>query len=422
MRRLSLALFLAPMLLAQPAVARAQVTSAHPHGVLPEGLSCTDCHTTTAWTSLRPDPTWSHDDTGFQLDGRHAEATCALCHAGLVFDAIETGVDECATCHVDVHQGSMMSPCSSCHGTTSFTDLDPGIVHPAAFPLEGAHLQVSCESCHQNDIGGAYRPLDRECATCHYDDYLSSDLVDHAALGFSTDCTECHSTLDFRDVAFDHFGISRGFELTGAHRSVECTSCHSGTGSSVPEAPVESVDCYACHVDDYQQEHTGSGFPTDCLASHNDLTWDDATFDHLTVSGGFELTGAHQTIECARCHSGPDGSVPETPVESVDCYACHVDDYEREHAGTGFATDCLACHNDLTWEGATFEHTFSIFSGRHAQEWDQCEDCHTTPGDFSQFSCFACHTRSDTDDRHTEEPGYLYDSPTCIGCHPTGND
>jgi hypothetical protein len=333
------------LILILPTVAAGRQASTNPHGTLPENLTCTDCHTTTAWSPLRPDPTWSHDDTGFPLDGGHASSTCALCHAGLTFDRIDTGLEECAACHVDVHQGSMTTPCSGCHGTIAWTDLDPAMVHPADFPLEGAHLQIPCESCHRNDLGGAYRPLDRECATCHTADYLSPELVDHQALGFSLDCTECHSTIDFRDVVFDHFTLSTGFELTGAHRDVECTSCHSGPGGSVPGGTVDPTDCVTCHIDDYQGEHGGSDFPTDCLFCHNDASWDDASFDH----------------------------------------------------------------------------TFSIFRGRHAQEWDRCEDCHTTPGDFGQFSCFACHGQSKTDEQHREEPGYLYDSATCITCHPTGN-
>ena len=328
-----------------PTTAAGQDATANPHGALPDGLTCTSCHTTTGWRPLRPDPEWTHDQTAFALDGAHDGAPCALCHAGLQFDAVDTGTEDCATCHVDVHRGSMTASCSACHTTVSFTDIDPATVHPATFPLEGAHLQISCESCHQNDVGGAYRPLDPECATCHADAYVSSALVDHSALGFSTDCTECHSTLSFRDVAFDHFTMSAGFELSGAHRAAECTSCH----------------------------------------------------------------------------TGPDGSVPESPVVSTDCVSCHIDDYQSEHGGSDFPTDCLYCHNDATWDDATFDHTFSIFRGRHAEEWDRCEDCHATPGDFSQFTCFQCHSRSETDDKHREEPGYAYDSPTCITCHPTGN-
>jgi hypothetical protein len=176
------------------------------------------------------------------------------------------------------------------------------------------------------------------------DEYLTPELVDHSALGFSLDCTECHSPLAFRDVAFDHFTISSGFELNGAHAQVECTSCHSGPGGSVPEGPVDPVDCVACHIDDYQDEHAGSDFPT----------------------------------------------------------------------------DCLFCHNDATWDGANFDHTFEIFRGAHSEEWDLCQDCHVTPDDFSDFYCLDCHLRPKMDDKHKEEPGYLYDSMTCVSCHPTG--
>lgn len=314
-----------------------------PHGDLPDGLTCQSCHTTRAWSPLRDDPDFRHGDTGFELDGRHADAVCARCHAGLVFDRIDTGDGDCATCHVDVHQGTLTRPCAACHSTESFS-LVAGVVHPADFPLEGAHLQTSCESCHVDDVGGAFRPLDRECVTCHMDEYARSSLVDHRQLGFGTDCTECHGLLDFRDVVFDHF----------------------------------------------------------------------------TISGGFELLGRHAGIECVACHSNGDGSVPGSATGSGDCVACHLDDYEDEHGGSGFPTECLQCHDVSDWDGASFQHTFSIFSGPHGSAWEGCQDCHTVPSDPSVYSCFACHGRTEMDDKHRERSGYAYDSPTCVGCHPTG--
>lgn len=331
------------LLMSRAPALSAQQPVANPHGDLPDGLACISCHSTEAWLPLRADRDFDHGDTGFELDGGHRDVVCAGCHAGLVFDRIDTRTDDCATCHVDVHLGTMTRPCSACHTTESFTTLDYGVVHPADFPLEGAHLQTSCESCHVDDVGGAFRALDRECATCHMADYVSSTLVDHQQLGFSADCTECHNLLDFRDVVFDHFTVSGGFELTGGHAGIECTACHSGTDGSV------------------------------------------------TTSAGTE-----------------------------DCVACHLSDYEREHGGSGFSTDCLTCHSPDDWEGARFDHTFSIFSGPHASRWDSCEDCHTAPGDFTIFSCFACHSQATMDDKHRERPGYAYDSPTCVSCHPTG--
>jgi hypothetical protein len=278
------------------------------------------------------------------LDGRHAEATCLRCHEGLRFDGADIVAGDCASCHLDVHQGTLARPCASCHSTTSFADVPLGNAHPGQFPLEGAHLQTSCESCHRNDVGGAFRPLDTACSSCHMGDYFSSSLVDHQALSFSTYCTDCHSTLSFRDVAFDHF------------------------------------------------------------------IW----------SGGFELAGRHAGIACTTCHNGPDGDVPTPTADANDCIACHIDEYDREHAGSGFPTDCVACHNQLRWEGATFAHSFPIFSGPHAGEWNSCADCHQAPGDFASFSCLGCHRQPEMDDKHRGERGYAYDSPTCLSCHPDG--
>jgi hypothetical protein len=338
------AVWVATSALVSADAATAQQTTGNPHGALPEGLACTSCHSTDAWSPLRRDLEFDHSDTGFELDGRHADATCAGCHAGLMFDAVEVAGGDCASCHLDVHEGAITRTCSTCHSTESFADVDPSVVHSADFPLEGAHLQTSCESCHTDDLGGAFRALDTECLTCHMRDYVSSTLVDHQQLGFSTTCQECHSSLDFRDVAFDHFVVSAGFELVGRHAGIECTSCH----------------------------------------------------------------------------SGPGGDVPWVAADSDDCVACHLDDYDREHRGSGFPNDCLSCHTPFGWDGVSFDHSFPIFSGKHDGEWDTCTDCHEVPGDFTTFSCFSCHGQTQMDDKHRGEPGYLYDSPTCLSCHPTG--
>jgi hypothetical protein len=315
-----------------------------PHGALAAELSCTSCHTTQGWSPLRRDLEFDHASTGFRLDGRHADVSCAQCHARLVFSAAAAEPGDCAGCHLDVHQGTLARSCSACHSTTAFSDLDYGVVHPANFPLEGAHLQTSCESCHTDDLGGAYRALDTDCVSCHLGEYLAAPLVDHQQLGFSTVCYECHSLLDFRNVSFDHF----------------------------------------------------------------------------IVAGGFELVGRHAGIECTACHAGPGGALPTPAASPDDCVACHRSDYDREHHGTGFPTDCLACHNPFEWDGASFDHSFPIFSGPHGGEWNACADCHEVPGDFGSFSCLGCHRQPQMDDKHKEEGGYAYESGACLSCHPTG--
>jgi hypothetical protein len=338
------ALMSAALVLAVPRPAHAQGV-ASPHGALPAELTCTSCHGTEKWSPLRSDLAFDHGDTGFRLEGRHGEVACARCHTSLEFQRVATAEPgDCASCHLDVHEGTIARACAACHTGDSFAQLDYGVVHPADFPLEGAHLQTSCESCHTDDLGGAFRALDTDCASCHMGDYLTAPLVDHQRLGFSTVCSECHSSLDFRDVAFDHFVMSGGFELVGRHAGIECTACHSGAGGALPFAP-----------------------------------------------------------------ASPD-----------DCVACHRQDYDREHGGSGFPTDCLSCHNPFEWDGASFEHSFPIFSGAHDGEWDACADCHEVPGDFRSFTCLTCHRQPQMDDKHRDERGYAYESPTCLSCHPTG--
>ena len=417
--RLGLAASLSFLLaLAGPAAAQEPMTS--PHGALPEGLSCTSCHTAEAWAPLRSDLAFDHGAaTGFGLDGRHETATCAGCHQDLTFDGLNAEQDDCASCHLDVHLGTPTRPCVACHTTESFSELPLGIVHPADFPLEGAHLQTTCESCHLDDLGGAFSPLDQECTSCHMGDYFASALIDHQALGFSTNCLDCHSTLDFRDVAFDHVEISGGFELQGRHRGIECTACHSLPGGGLPTIPAGPEDCVSCHLDDYQEEHGGSGFPTDCLACHTVFTWDGANFDHA-VTTGFELIPNHDQLDCVVCHVGSTSQTLFLPSGPQDCYACHQQDYQQEHAGTGFPTDCRDCHESTTWGGATFDHSFPITSGPHSNR--ECADCHTVPGSFSSFSCLNCHEhrQSAMDDKHSGEPGYVYASNSCLSCHPNG--
>jgi len=389
-----------------------------PHGPLPEGLTCSSCHSTEAWSPLRPDAPFEHDrDGGYVLDGRHTAVSCVSCHDGLVFAASIDGED-CASCHADVHLGTATRGCASCHTTVSFTELPPGVVHPADFPLVGAHLQTTCEGCHVDDLGGAFAPLDQECASCHMADFASSGLVDHQALGFSTDCTECHSFVDFRDVPFDHFEMSGGFELIGAHAGIECTSCHSLPGGGVPAGSPTPNDCIACHLEEYQEKHGGSGVPTDCLQCHTVFTWDDAEFDHAATTG-FELIAGHDLL-CIECHVGSTGQTIYQAQGPEDCYACHALDYEGEHAGTGFSTGCLECHGSTTWQGATFDHAFPIAAGPHSGR--ECADCHVTPGDFEAFSCLTCHEHDQPsmDDRHKAEQGYVYESGVCLSCHPDG--
>lgn len=409
-----------------PAVpSRAQESgTGNPHGPLPEGLDCSACHTPGGWTPLRAPPAFDHGATAFPLEGRHGDVACGSCHLDLRFDGPRLAPDDCGSCHLDVHQGTLLEACASCHTTSSFLDVEGREVHVrTAFPLTGAHLQVTCESCHADERGGAFTGLDTECASCHLGDYERAATVDHVAGGYPTECTECHSTVAWSDApSFDHVSASGGYGLVGAHALLRCGSCHELPGLAPIFRPAGQDDCVACHQADYDEEHAGSGFPVTCLDCHDQISWEDAEFDH--DAGGFALLGRHRRLDCEACHTNSGGGLRfPAPAGQDDCVACHRVDYDDEHAGSGFPTTCLTCHTVETWDAAELDHDarfFPIYSGAHEGEWGDCAACHTVPSDFSVFTCVNCHARAETDDDHDEVAGYVYESTQCHGCHTDG--
>ncbi|MEN8145368.1 MAG: hypothetical protein ABFS14_10500 [Gemmatimonadota bacterium] len=417
----------AALLLASSAPgALAQETEGNPHGSFAGDADCSACHTSEGWTPAREDSDFDHDaQTVFPITGVHSDLGCESCHLGLRFAEPKLTGAECATCHVDVHRGSLGPDCTACHTTDSFLTAEAGDPHVrSAFPLTGAHQVITCESCHVDDVGGDFGPLDAECISCHQDDFELAMFVDHVAGGFSTQCTDCHSIVAWRQApVFDHPTAANGYELVEAHASLACESCHFRPGPGVRFAPLDQNDCIACHQNDFDKEHAGSGFPTTCLDCHNQSDWD-AAFDHNQA--GFDLVGAHSSLGCESCHSPVDNALLyPAPAAQDDCVACHQDEYDTQHTGPGFPTTCQDCHSVNTWSGASLDHDaqfFLINTGKHAPQWQTCEDCHTDPGNFAVFTCFTCHkhNQNDTDSQHENEPGYVYQSSACLSCHLQG--
>ncbi len=351
--RLSRIAALGLLLATMPSPALSQVGTSYPHGTLTVEVVCSDCHTTQGWSPAKDPLDFDHGvQTGFPLEGKHKTIPCQSCHLDLNFSEPKLTTGVCTTCHIDVHRGRLSADCESCHNTTLFSMVAGLEVHTRTnFPLSGAHQQLSCESCHPNDRGGAYTAQPTECMACHASDYTQTQFVDHASTGFSTECQECHTTLAW---------------------------------------------------------------------PHN------VTFDHVSYSNGFALLGRHAEIRCSSCHSqGAPGSI-FTPANQNDCIACHQNNYDNEHGGSGFPTECLLCHSNDTWENADFaDHDalyFPIFSGAHRGRWSGCETCHTNSSNFRDFTCFGCHEhrQSEMDEKHREEPGYVYQSSACYSCHPDG--
>ncbi len=422
MRRALLSVLLALPLAAGALMAQAGTPS--PHGDMRANIDCSACHTPLVWKPVKAAMEFDHArQAQFPLTGRHAAVPCARCHLDARFDEPKIAPDQCRDCHLDVHRGRLPD-CASCHTTTTFQSVPAIQVHArTSFPLTGAHLQVPCESCHTDERHGAYAPVDGDCVSCHLPDYQGAQTVDHVAAGFPTTCRQCHSTVAWTGgVPFDHVSVSGGFVLAGAHGQLRCASCHvppSGMLKFVPP-PSSANDCVACHQQDYNRQHAGSGFPTTCADCHNVNAWDDAHFDHTAVSGGFALLGAHQRTSCDGCHIPPSNQLRFTPSGPNDCIACHQQDFTNQHGTSGIPTTCLDCHTVDTWSGATFDHA-AVANGYAlvgAHQQTPCSGCHIPPDNqlrftpSSQNDCAACH-QSDYDAQHAGSGFPL----TCLTCH-----
>jgi len=400
----------------------------NPHGKFTIDIDCAACHTTGRWIPAKKKMDFDHNtDTKFKLLGKHQNIRCQSCHLDLKFSEPNISQNDCASCHVDVHQGQFTETCATCHNVESFHMLEGRRIHAnTLFPLTGAHQQISCSSCHQNDAHGAFSSLDPECFSCHEKDFNNAKSIDHRKQGFSTECQNCHSTIAWGPAKFDHVQASGGFALIGAHSRITCNSCHRTPSFDPIFSATDENDCYTCHEADYNRAHSGSGFPTTCLNCHNQNSFEGAEFDHTKASNGFALVGAHSQIECSSCHLTPGFDPIFHPANQNDCYTCHESDYNRAHSGSGFPTTCKTCHDENSWEGAEFgdhdQQFFPIYSGRHQGIWNSCSTCHQNSGNFAEFTCFNCHehSKANTDPHHTEVNGYIYESQACYSCHPSG--
>jgi len=330
------------LVLAVPKAGAQERPAENPHGSLPRNLDCSDCHNAGAWRPVKARLSFDHDRVkAFGLTGTHREARCTACHLDLRFDGPKIGSSECGSCHADVHLGNMADTCTACHNTTSFTAVPGLAIHArTAFPLSGAHTQLTCESCHRDDTRGAYTALATDCISCHAQEYNASSF-DHRAAGLSTNCEQCHGTLAWaHQVQYGH--SAGGFPLLGAHARIQCSSCHTLPDFGLVFAPSNENDCIACHQADYQRVHAADAFPTDCLACHGVETWGGASFaGHDAL---FPISsGPHSNAECRNCH------VVSQDYSVFSCLECHEHSQalmdEKHGNRNGYVYESGACYN-----------------------------------------------------------------------------
>lgn len=322
--------------------------------------------------------------------------------------------------------------CGDCHGSGGWDRLTlKGFNHSStAFPLDGIHQIQTCGDCHTGSSlieKHDFSQSDSDCNSCHID-------VHKGELG--QECVQCHTTQSWTvsQQSFNH--NTTQFPLTNGHQSVDCIQCHEGlTPASFTLTPTE---CYACHVNNYDEtgtptypnspNHTSLNYNHDCTTCHSTNSWVDIGFNHDDTN--YPLKDAHETTPCLSCHSNGVYSLPNS------CDGCHIEggvsltnatQSTYNHESHNINSNCESCHSSISWTQILFDHV--NFTSIECQECHLIEHTNSTDPPHSNgnidLTCNLCHSTSDWSispfEHSLTQTGYLLEGAhgnvNCTGCH-----
>jgi hypothetical protein len=372
---------------------------------------CSSCHPDHAGRDFAlvkwPDGSqerFDHARAGWVLEDKHARLTCQRCHtaerrvspiAALAPKRSSrgwTGLETtCASCHDDVHAGSLGRQCQSCHNVAGWSPAPTFDHQKTDYPLTGKHVDLSCGTCHvtpANRVTDAKRPAAKftpvahgDCVSCHADPHGGR---------LKGTCSSCHATSSFstvNDRAFSHDRTR--YPLRGRHASVTCTGCHIGYPSRIDQPAFAT--CASCHADPHAGKATLAGAVVDCASCHTLSGFAQVTFtvaQHAKTA--YPLEGKHTVVACGACHVRRGASSPgrtaragaRVATEVVmrpmadRCESCHSD----AHGAQLPNRTCITCHTVAGWKPSAFgvrEHASLrlTLTGRHAAA--DCGSCHS---------------------------------------------
>jgi nitrate/TMAO reductase-like tetraheme cytochrome c subunit len=241
-------------------------TTSPNHVVAKYTTDCKLCHTVTAWKNS----TFNHNASEFPLTGAHSSVACATCHVNGY-----TGTSAaCVSCHQTKYNATtnpshtaakFSTDCKACHTSTAWIPSTYDHNTSTNFTLTGSHIGISCISCHAK----GYKGISADCVSCHLTNYNTTTTPNHVTLKYPTDCKICHASTVWTNATFNHT-TGTVFPLTGAHSSVNCSSCHTnGYSGGTP------TSCTSCHLTKYNAtinpNHTTAKFSTDRPSCKSDM-------------------------------------------------------------------------------------------------------------------------------------------------------
>ena len=290
-----------------------------------------------------------------------------------------------------------------------------GVLSPGELVAGHKKWDDDCRACHI--------PFDRAgqsrlCADCHKP--IGADLRSHkrfhGRLRDST-CRRCHTEHQGRDAKitaldkdkFDHGQTA--FALKGAHKKPEtkCEDCHKPR-VKYRDAPQR---CDGCHrKDDNEKGHKGRLGPK-CEECHNEVKWEDTTFDHNKTR--FKLELGHKDPKCKECHTDQLYPFKDNPRTCVACHKKDDDDPAKKGHKGRFGSKCEKCHDAAKWKESLFDHEKDAKYALKGKHFDaKCDKCHKEPLYTVKLpsACYACHRKDDDQKGHKGSLG-----EKCEKCH-----
>ncbi len=355
----------------RPAFARCGDCHADPHAQesawRAKGRDCASCHRVEGWLPS----TYSlarHRETGYPLDGRHAELACAACHRPFK------------------GRPARSRNAASARGLRAVAATPKG-AWPAGISVRLRLPSERCQDCH---------------LAAHGDQFAGRP--DGGA------CASCHTTAGFRPSSFtsgEHGRLS--LRIEGAHAAAGCVACHGPQrpGLPAPKHPerlgpagvvlaLGALACTSCHVDPHQGRFAANPSRPErmrCKSCHGVVSFRPSTITaRAHAEFGFGLDGAHLAIPCSACHAeltrDPSAStllLDATAVAPMTfgegralCAQCHEDIHGGQFASRPGGESCASCHDvEAFVPAAKFNHdkdTAFALSGAHLRV--ACSACH----------------------------------------------
>lgn len=164
-----------------------------------QGQKCDQCHNEKSWNH---NVVFNHDFSRFPLIGMHSTTSCEECHFTREYKKAPM---DCIACHEkdDVHKDKLGSECEQCHNPNHWRTWLFDHDKQTDYPLEGAHRNLDCLSCHTDPLGKNEIVPPTDCNSCHSDDDIHFGK-------FGKYCNRCHG--------FDSFDLeeSRQENSSGA--------------------------------------------------------------------------------------------------------------------------------------------------------------------------------------------------------------